>query len=93
MAVDFDAYEVLKIDTGVESTEAEVRRAYRKRAIETHPDKNRSRSNAADEFDRVRRAYELLMDKEARAAHDHLIRRAGTHPTQNGWDKRRSYID
>lgn len=74
MAVDFDAYEVLKIDTGVESTEAEVRRAYRKRAIETHPDKNRSRSNAADEFDRVRRAYELLMDKEARAAHDHLIR-------------------
>lgn len=74
MADDFDAYQVLGIETGVESTDADVRRAYRKRAIETHPDKNRHRKDAAEEFDRVKRAYELLMDKDARAAHDHLIR-------------------
>jgi len=74
MADDFDAYQVLGILTGVNSTDADVRRAYRKRAIETHPDKNRHRKDAAEEFDRVKRAYELLMDKGARAAHDHLIR-------------------
>lgn len=74
MADDFDAYQVLGIETGVKSTDADVRRAYRKRAIETHPDKNRHRKDAAKEFDRVKRAYELLMDKDARAAHDHLIR-------------------
>lgn len=54
---------------------ADVRAAYRRRALELHPDRQsakapRARARAAEEFARVLRAYEALKDPQARALYD-----------------------
>jgi hypothetical protein len=54
-----------------DSTDAELRVAYRRRLRETHPDTGGS----APEFDRVQRAWELIGTPAARAAYD----AGGTH--------------
>lgn len=48
--------------------------AYRKLALVKHPDKNPDNPKAADEFQQLQRAYDLLLDKEARAALDQLLK-------------------
>ena len=51
--------------------------AYRKRALECHPDKikdPKKRPAAEIEFDKVKKAYEILGDAEARKALDDLVR-------------------
>lgn len=48
--------------------------AYRKLALVKHPDKNPDNPKAADEFQQLQRAYDLLCDKEARAALDQLLK-------------------
>jgi hypothetical protein len=63
---------VLGIATDASSTE--LRRAYRRRLRETHPDTG----GAADQFDAVQRAWEQIGTPEARAAYDN--------GTQKVWD-------
>jgi hypothetical protein len=65
-------YEVLGVPTT--ATDDDLRRAYRRRARETHPDTG----GAAREFDRVQRAWELIGTVEARAAYDRGIRPSAT---------------
>ena len=48
--------------------------AYRRLALIKHPDKNPDNPKAADEFQALQRAYDLLCDKEARAALDNLLK-------------------
>jgi len=48
--------------------------AYRKLALVKHPDKNPDNPRAADEFAELQKAYDLLLDKEARAALDALVK-------------------
>ena len=52
------------------SSSADVSRFYRKRARALHPDKNPDRADAADAFDQLQRAYELLSDEQRRAQYD-----------------------
>ncbi|MGN6325494.1 J domain-containing protein [Pseudolysinimonas sp.] len=63
-------YEVLGVT--VTATDDELRRAYRRRLRETHPDTG----GAALEFDRVQRAWELVGTADARAAYDRGVRPA-----------------
>lgn len=61
-------YEVLGVPAT--ATDDELRRAYRRRARETHPDTG----GAAREFDAVQRAWELIGTTEGRAAYDRGVR-------------------
>jgi len=51
------------------STE-EIRAAYREKAQETHPDHNPDDPGAAERFQKVREAYQVLRDPERRARYD-----------------------
>jgi molecular chaperone DnaJ len=62
-----DYYEVLGIQRG--ASPEDIKRAYRQRARETHPDVNREPS-AAQAFKEVNEAYEVLNDPQKRAAYD-----------------------
>ncbi|KAG2429896.1 hypothetical protein HXX76_010676 [Chlamydomonas incerta] len=69
-----NAYTILELQPGPELDEAAIKKAYRKLAIQKHPDKNRDNPNAAEEFAEVEQAYRLLLDKQARGALDDLLR-------------------
>jgi molecular chaperone DnaJ len=64
-----DYYETLGIAR--DADEAEIKRAYRQKAKELHPDRNPDdRSRAEQEFKRVAEAYEVLSDRQKRAQYD-----------------------
>lgn len=63
-----DPYEVLGISRS--ATAAELKRAYRRLAHRHHPDKNPGDLLAAERFRELSVAYELLADRERRAAYD-----------------------
>ncbi len=60
-------YEILDIDP--RATYTEVRYAYRIKAMQYHPD----RIGPNDEFDRVFKAYTILIDPDARFKYDILF--------------------
>lgn len=60
----FDPYEVLGISTS--ASEREVKLAYRKLAIEMHPDKRQNDPEASTQFIRLNRAYSALTDPTAK---------------------------
>ena len=62
-----DFYEVLGIARNASADE--IKRAYRKLAMEYHPDRN-SGADAADRFKEINRAYEVLSDTDKRSAFD-----------------------
>jgi len=63
-----DYYEILGISKG--ATAAEIKKAYRKKAIEFHPDKNPGDSKAEDMFKQAAEAYEILGNEDKRAKYD-----------------------
>ncbi|WP_256298840.1 DnaJ domain-containing protein [Haloarchaeobius salinus] len=62
-------YDVLGVDT--DATQDEITAAYRERVKETHPDLNDS-ADAAEAFQRVAEAEEILSDPDERARYDRL---------------------
>ncbi|KAJ2772235.1 hypothetical protein IWQ56_001469 [Coemansia nantahalensis] len=63
-----DLYALLGV--AAEAGEKELARAYRAKALQLHPDKNRDSPDAARLFHGVKDAYELLTDPQRRAAYD-----------------------
>ena len=73
-----DYYEILGISKN--ATTAEVKKAYRKKAIEFHPDKNPGDTKAEEMFKKAAEAYEVLSNEDKRARYD----RFGHQAFENG---------
>lgn len=63
-----DYYEVLGVDRGVD--EGGLKKAYRKLALQFHPDRNPDDDTAEERFKEVSEAYAVLSDPEKRARYD-----------------------
>ncbi len=63
-----DFYDVLGVPR--DAAEADIKKAYRKLAMECHPDRNNGDKAAEERFKLVTEAYEVLRDPDKRAAYD-----------------------
>lgn len=63
-----DYYDILGVSKSAEATE--LKKVYRKLAIQWHPDKNKDNPEAENKFKEISEAYEVLSDKDKRAKYD-----------------------
>ena len=68
MADKRDYYEVLEVTK--EATVEEIKKAYRKKAIQYHPDKNPDDKAAEEKFKEAAEAYDVLSNADKRARYD-----------------------
>jgi molecular chaperone DnaJ len=62
-----DYYEILGVPKG--ASEAEIKKAYRKMALQWHPDRNKS-AGANEKFKEINKAYEVLSDPKKKEVYD-----------------------
>lgn len=63
-----DYYQTLGV--AAEASAEEIKKAYRKLALETHPDRNPDDPRAEERFKRISEAYGVLIDPQKRAQYD-----------------------
>lgn len=68
MSTKRDYYEILGVNKS--ATADEIKKAYRKTAIQFHPDKNPGNKEAEEKFKEAAEAYEVLSDENKRAQYD-----------------------
>jgi curved DNA-binding protein CbpA len=72
---DRDYYRILGVH--LEATEDEIRRAYRRLALQWHPDRNGGSAEAEERFKEISEAYAVLMDRTKRVEYDRVRRGTG----------------
>lgn len=63
-----DYYEILGVSKG--ASQDEMKKAYRKLAMQYHPDRNPGDKKAEEKFKEISHAYDVLSDDQKRAAYD-----------------------
>jgi len=63
-----DYYEILGVERGCD--DGALKAAFRKQAMEHHPDRNGGCEDAAGRFKEINEAYSVLSDPQKRAAYD-----------------------
>jgi DnaJ-class molecular chaperone len=72
---DRDYYRILGVH--LEATEDEIRRAYRRLALQWHPDRNPGSTEAEERFKEISEAYAVLIDRTKRGDYDRVRRGTG----------------
>jgi molecular chaperone DnaJ len=70
-----DYYEILGVPR--DAAESEIKKAYRRLAMEYHPDRNNGDKSAEEKFKQITEAYDVLRDPEKRAQYDRYGRVSG----------------
>jgi curved DNA-binding protein len=65
-----DYYKILGVERN--ASEAELKSAFRKLALQYHPDRNPGNKQAEEKFKEINEAYEVLSDSEKRARYEQL---------------------
>ena len=65
-----DYYKILGVDR--KASEEDIRKAYRKLAMQYHPDRNPNDKQAEERFKEINEAYQVLSDPKKRAHYDRL---------------------
>lgn len=88
----FKLYTALGLNRNSNPSQNEIKKAYRKMAMENHPDKNKGNANAEEKFKEISNAYEILSDERKKNVYDQVgdegyqERQNGGHPNMDGAD-------
>lgn len=80
-----DYYDTLGVSKSADG--AEIKKAFRKKAMELHPDRNQDNPDAESQFKEINEAYDILKDAEKKAAYDrfgHAAFEGGTGASAGG---------
>ena len=83
MSTKRDFYEILGLSKN--STADEIKKAYRKVAMQFHPDRNPGDQTAEEKFKEAAEAYEILSDSDKRAQYDRFGHNAFAARTRRRW--------
>src|ERR1700739_822821 len=75
-------YETLSVERS--ASDGDIKAAFRKQAMQCHPDRNPGDTEAEHRFKEVNEAYEVLKDPDKRAAYDRFGHAAFEHGNGNG---------
>ena len=65
---DKDFYTILGVEKNASAED--IKKSYRKLAMQYHPDRNKDNPKAEEKFKEVNQAYDVLKDEQKRAAYD-----------------------
>jgi len=79
-----DFYSVLGVSR--EATDSEIKKAFRKKAMQYHPDRNPGDKEAEEQFKRVQEAYDVLSDTKKKSIYDQVGHQQYDRMQSGGYD-------